>query len=93
VKYKNFSEQRAKPKEARPLREVSVAIVILQAQDIFRGKSPTIIPSFLTATAYLTRYLPSFAFNDSSRFSPVTASLVDSNTYTTVSFTHLHFNV
>jgi len=51
VKYKNFSEQRAKPKEARPLHEVSIAKVILQAQDIFHGKTPTIIPSFFTATA------------------------------------------
>jgi len=54
VKYKNFSEQRAKPKEARPLQEVSIAKVVLQAQDIFRGKSSTIIPSFFTATTYLT---------------------------------------
>jgi len=60
VKYKNFSEQTAK-KLARPLREVSIATVILQVPYIFRGKSPMIIPSFFTATAYLTRYLPSFA--------------------------------
>jgi len=32
---------------------VSIAKVILQAQDIFRGKLPMIIPSFFTATAYL----------------------------------------
>jgi len=44
VKYKNFSEQREKPKEARPLCEVSIAKVILQAQHIFHGKLPTIIP-------------------------------------------------
>jgi len=54
VKYKNYSEQRAKPKEVRPLHEVSIVKVILQAQDIFRGKSPMIIPSFFSATAYLT---------------------------------------
>jgi len=55
MKYKkNFSEQRAKPKEARPLHNVSIAKVILQAQDIFRGKLRTIIPSFFTATAYLS---------------------------------------
>jgi len=51
MKYKNFSEQRTKPKEARPLHEVSIAKVILQAQDIFHGKSSTIILSFFTATA------------------------------------------
>jgi len=54
VKYKNFSEQRAKPKEAKPLHEVSIAKVILQVQDIFHGKLPTIIPSSFTATTYLT---------------------------------------
>jgi len=62
VKYKNFSEQKAKPKEARPLCEVSIATVILQAQDIFHGKSPMIISSFFTATAYLTHYLPSYFY-------------------------------
>jgi len=81
MKYKNFSEQTAK-KLVRLLHEVSIATVILQAPDIFRGKSPTIIPSFFTATAYLTRYLPTFAFSDSSRSSPVTASLVAIVTHT-----------
>jgi len=49
-----LSEQRAKPKEARLLCKVSIAKVILQAQDIFCGKLPMIILSFFTATAYLT---------------------------------------
>jgi len=47
MKYKNFSEQRAKPKETKPFCEVNIAKVILQAQDILCGKSPTIIPSSL----------------------------------------------
>jgi len=86
MKYKNFSEQRAKPKEARPLREISIAKVILQVQDIFRDKSPTIIPSFFTATTYLFItfiILPgSFAFGDLSCSSPVTAFLVAIVTHT-----------
>jgi len=87
MKYKNFSEQKAKPKGARPLCKLSVAKVILQAQDIFRGKLPMIIPSFFTATTYLSitfvrRYLSSFAFSDLSCSSPVTASIVAIATHT-----------
>jgi len=45
VKYKkNFSKQRAKPTEAKPLRKVSIAKVILQAQIFFVANG----------TAYLT---------------------------------------
>jgi len=95
VKYKNFSDQREKPKGARPLREVSIAKVILQTQDISRGKSPTISYSFLLHSIRIPDFHSQFEFSNSSRSSPVTASLVviDSNTYTTVSFTDFHFNM
>jgi len=83
VNKKNFSEQKAKPTEARLLCEVSIAKVILQAQDIFRGKL-NCIPDF--------RYLPSFAFSDSrsdsSCSSPVTASLVAIVTHTQLFLSH-----
>jgi len=45
-----FIEKGQNPKEARPLHKVSIGKVILQAQDIFSGKWPMIIPSFFTAT-------------------------------------------
>jgi len=54
MKYKNFSEQRAKLRSETTLHEVSIATVILQVQDIFCGKSSTIIPSFFMANTYLT---------------------------------------
>jgi len=81
MKYKNFSDQRAKPKEARPLREVSIAkLVILQAQDIFCSKSLTITPSFFTATAYLTLFPVRIQWLKP--FSPVTTSFVVIVTHT-----------
>ena len=50
----------------------------------FHGKSSTIIPSFFTATAYLsiTFVIFPFIFSDSSCSSPVTASLVAIVTHT-----------
>jgi len=50
MKYKKNSVSMDKTKKVRLLHEVSVAKVILQARDIVRGKRPTIIPSFFTAT-------------------------------------------
>jgi len=47
MKYKKNSVRGGK--KMRPLHEVSIPKVILQAQNIFHGKWPTIILSFFTA--------------------------------------------